>query len=334
MSEPRALTVAEVIRETPDAHSLVFDATPAELPYRPGQFLTLRLPGGAARCYSLASSPHDGGRLKVTVKRVPGGRASNWICDNVTAGTVLETLPPAGTFTPRALDTDLLLLAAGSGITPVMSILTSALLAGTGRVTLVYANRDETSVIFAVALRELAAAHPGRLTVVHWLESVQGLPAEAALTGLLTGLDGEFAEAFVCGPAGFMDAATAALTGLGVARVHTERFRSLAEDPFAAPAPVTGETVARIQVDLDGAVSEHDWPAEARLLDVLLAAGLDAPFSCREGACSACACRVVEGEVKMLANEILDEADLADGWVLACQSLPLGERVRVTYEED
>ncbi|MGI5164091.1 2Fe-2S iron-sulfur cluster-binding protein [Spirillospora sp. CA-253888] len=334
MSEPRALTVAEVVRETADAHSLVFDATPDELPYRPGQFLTLRLPDGAARCYSLASSPHTGERLKVTVKRVPGGRASNWICDNVAAGTVLEALPPGGTFTPRELDGDLLLLAAGSGITPVMSVLTSALLAG-GRVTLVYANRDESSVIFAAALRDLAAAHPGRLTAVHWLESVQGLPTETALTGLLAGLRGGVAgtEAFVCGPAGFMEAATAALTGLGVARVRTERFRSLTEDPFAAPAPVTGEAAARVEVDLDGEVSEHDWPGEARLLDVLLAAGRDAPFSCREGACSACACRILEGEVKMLTNDVLDEADLADGWVLACQSVPLSERVRVTYEE-
>ena len=159
--------VAEVVRETDDACSLVLDLPPAleaAFGYRPGQFITVRVPseqtGSVARCYSLSSSPHAGDRPAITVKRTGGGYASNWIHDHVTAGSVLDILPPAGTFVPPVLNADFLLFAAGSGITPVMSILKSALIAGHGRVVLVYANRDERSVIFGAALRELVAARP------------------------------------------------------------------------------------------------------------------------------------------------------------------------------
>src|SRR5262249_52604272 len=153
------LRVAEVVPETADAHSVVFDV-PDELAqrfrYRPGQFLTLRLPsdltGSVARCYSLSSSPHDGVRPQITVKRTADGYGSNWICDHVETGTVLEVHPPSGRFVPKDLDADLLLLSGGSGITPVMSILRSALGQGEGHVVLVYANRDEDSVIFADTL--------------------------------------------------------------------------------------------------------------------------------------------------------------------------------------
>jgi len=162
--------VAEVIRETDDACSLVLDVPPplaATFGYRPGQFVTVRVPsdrtGSVARCYSLSSSPLTGERPAITVKRTAGGFASNWIMDQVTAGTVLDLLPPAGVFSPGSLDGDFLLFAAGSGITPVMSILKSVLAAGRGRVVLVYANRDERSVIFGPSLRGLMAAASGRL---------------------------------------------------------------------------------------------------------------------------------------------------------------------------
>ncbi|MGK2865029.1 MAG: FAD-binding oxidoreductase, partial [Mycobacterium sp.] len=183
------LTVTEVIDESSDSKSLVF-AIPGEhqerFGYRPGQFLTLRIPsdqsGSVARCYSLASSPHTNDAPKVTVKRTDGGYGSNWLCDNVSVGDTIDSLPPSGVFTPHDLDGDFLLWAAGSGITPVMSILKSALAVGTGRVVLCYANRDEASVIFAAELRQLAAQYAGRLTVLHWLESIQGLPTHTQLS--------------------------------------------------------------------------------------------------------------------------------------------------------
>ncbi|WP_028920845.1 ferredoxin--NADP reductase [Pseudonocardia acaciae] len=345
MADFHRLAVAEVVQETADAVSLVL-RVPSELAeryaYRPGQFLTVRVPGpdgtSLARCYSLSSSPHDGGDLMVTVKRVAEGRGSNWICDHLSPGMELDALPPEGTFTPRTLDADLLLVAAGSGITPVMSIIRAVLARGRGHLVLLYANRDERSVIFAEELRGLAEAHPDRLVVAHWLESVQGLPTRAHLAGLagpFTGPDGR--EVFLCGPTPFMDAATHALRDLGVPRkrLHIERFVSLTEDPFesAGPQPDTAGPDSTVEVELDGQRHRFRWPAGTKLLDLLRERGLDAPFSCREGACSACACRVVGGEVKMLRNEVLDQTDLDEGYVLACQSLPVTEEVTVSYDE-
>ncbi|MFD0078821.1 2Fe-2S iron-sulfur cluster-binding protein [Streptomyces sp. NPDC127166] len=347
MSEPTTgarthrLRVVEVVVETADAHSLVLQA-PAEsadrFAYRPGQFLTLKLPGAdgrpAARCYSLASSPHTGEPLKITVKRVAGGYGSNWVCDRLAAGDELEVLPPAGTFTPDSLDGDLLLVAGGSGITPVLSIAKSALAAGRGKVVLLYANRDESSVVFRDELRALAQDHPHRLLVHHWLESLQGLPSVDRLAATLAPYAGR--EAFVCGPQPLMDAVEQALRSLGAPgdRIHRERFFSLGADVFDAPAvPVDTEAAGggTAEVELDGETHTVAWPPTAPLLDVLLAAGVDAPYSCREGACSACTCRVVAGEVKMLRNDVLDDQDIAEGYVLACQALPLTDRVEITY---
>ncbi|WP_181783319.1 ferredoxin--NADP reductase [Pseudonocardia pini] len=331
----RALRVSRVVQETADAHSLVFEV-PAEdremFRYRPGQFLTLRIPsertGSVARCYSLASSPHgaDPG-LTVTVKRTAGGYGSNWLCDNVRAGTELEVLAPAGLFTPADLDVDLFLAAGGSGVTPVLSILRSALAAGTGRVAVLYANRDESSVIFAAELRRLAAAHPERLTVLHWLESVQGVPTVPQLSALV----GSYAdrEAFVCGPGPFMDAVSAALRSAGADphRVHVEVFTSLEADPFAeivVPRAVEGEESEAVQVvvELDGDTHELAWPAGVRLVDLLLSKGIDAPYSCRDGVCGACQAQVLKGRVRMESNDVLDDDDLAEGHVLGCQSVP------------
>ncbi|WP_406135035.1 2Fe-2S iron-sulfur cluster-binding protein [Streptomyces sp. NBC_01089] len=352
MSYPRPLRVrvAEVIAETPDACSLVLEPEPGDagrFAYRPGQFLTVRIPeagggpGSVARCYSLASSPVIGEQPRITVKRTRGGHGSNWICDTVKEGCTLEVLRPAGTFTPATLDTDFVLFAAGSGITPVMSILKSALHAGSGTVTLFYANRDESSVIFRDELIALARAYPLRLHVVHWLESVQGLPTAAGLRQLAA--PRAEAEAFVCGPGPFMDTVVEVLTGLGTppGRVHVERFSSSAGDPFAEPesagdpAPTgTAAPAGSVEVRLDGETRTVPLPAGTKLLDALLAAGLDAPFSCREGSCSACACRLLSGEVTMEHNEVLEQADLDEGYILACQSTALTEQLRVSYDAE
>ena len=159
--------------------------------YKPGQFLTLAVPsdqtGVAARCYSLSSSPHDGGPLTVTVKRTAEGYASNWICENLRVGDSMRVLPPSGIFTPASLDADLLLCAGGSGVTPIMSITRTALSEGSGRIVLFYANRDEQSVIFAKELAALSAEYPERLQVIHWLESVQGLPSQEQMKAFLAG---------------------------------------------------------------------------------------------------------------------------------------------------
>lgn len=421
--------VVDIVDETPDARTFVLEpADGGELPaYRPGQFLTFAVPTdrpeqaqGVARSYSLCSRPGDA-QAAVTVKRVPGGWASHLLHERVRVGDRLTSLRPAGTFVPSGVDEDVLLVAAGSGITPVLSILRAVLETGRGRVALLYANRDEESVIFAARLRELSAQFGGRLTVVHWLESVQGVPSAAAWSGLVEPYAGR--PAFVCGPGAFMAMVTSVLSGLGVAseRVRVEEFVSLSDDPFAALRALTaggseagvvaglgaagagagsgagsggetgagsaagsgaagagagseaslgtgpeaasgaagagagseaagegaagegagsgGETayggdagVAEVEVTLDGEVTTLRWPGGALLLDVMLAAGLAAPWSCREGKCSTCACYVREGSVELVHNEVLDAADLRDGLILACQARPTSARVAVSYD--
>jgi 3-ketosteroid 9alpha-monooxygenase subunit B len=324
--------VASVVRETEDACSIVLDTS---FSYTPGQFITVRVPsdltGSVARCYSLCSSPHGDELPAIAVKRTADGYASNWILDNVTAGSVLEVLPPAGMFTPRSLDGDFLLFAAGSGITPVMSILKSVLTAGRGRVVLIYANRDEKTVIFGSLLADLARESDGRLVVLHWLDSLQGVPSAAAISALAR----PYAvwEPFVCGPDPFLRVVRSALESLGVPpkRVHVERFLSLADNPFEASTDAGSGVEATLSVALDGEDRVLPWPAGTRMLDVLTDAGLEAPFSCRQGICGACACQLVSGEVEMAHNEVLEDADLADGYILACQAVALTAEVGISY---
>jgi 3-ketosteroid 9alpha-monooxygenase subunit B len=241
-------------------------------------------------------------------------------------------MPPAGTFVPLVLNADFLLFAAGSGITPVMSILKSALAAGRGRVVLVYANRDERSVIFGAALRELVAGSAGRLTVVHWLDSLLGVPSAAAIAALARPYAGH--EAYICGPDPFLALVREALGLLGVPgrRVHVERFLSLADNPFEVNPTEAGGPGATLAVTLeDGATRRLPWPAGVRMLDVLIEAGLDAPYSCRQGICGACACQLTGGEVAMAHNEVLEPDDLGEGYILACQAVPLTPEVAITY---
>lgn len=251
-TESYVLKILDVIEETADARSVVFEI-PDELQetftFTPGQFLTVAVPsdrtGLAARCYSLSSAPHSGIH-QITVKRTVDGYASNWIGDNLRPGDTLRVLPPGGIFSPKNLDDDFLLFAGGSGITPIISIARTALEKGTGRVVLFYANRDERSVIFADALKELSAEYPDRLLVVHWLESVQGLPTPEQLRAFAANFLSY--TAFVCGPGPFMKATVAVLRELEFPRErrHQEKFMSLGGNPFGdvAEAALAAETVA------------------------------------------------------------------------------------------
>ncbi|OBK85244.1 ferredoxin--NADP reductase [Mycolicibacter sinensis] len=338
------LRIFEVVKETAEAVTLIFDV-PDELTdrfgYAPGQFLTVRVPSGrdgsVARCYSLCSSPHCDERMAVTVKRTPDGYASNWICDNVAVDSVLTVLEPSGAFVPRSLGDDVLLCAAGSGITPIMSIAKSVLVAGAGHVTLVYANRDSDSVIFDRQLRELAEKFPARLHVAHWLVEHRGMPTAAGIAELVAPYTGR--EVYLCGPAAFAAATTDALRGLGVSadRIHLEEYRSLDSNPFVAPAaePAPGGAAGGpvVHVEFDGDTYDFDWPDQTPLLDVLLAAGLDIPYVCRESACGTCVCSVKSGRTRMRQNESLIDEELERGLTLACQTLPESDRVHVAFDQ-
>ncbi|MFW0788517.1 2Fe-2S iron-sulfur cluster-binding protein [Gordonia sp. CPCC 205333] len=338
-----SLEVIDVIEETAEAVSVVFSRPEGEtFAYLPGQFLTLRVPGTpedgtswAPRCYSLSSTPAVDPHLQVTIKRTAGGYASNWLCDNAKPGLVLESLTPGGRFIVSDDPDELVLLAAGSGITPVLSILRSELTGSSASITLIYANRDRNSIIFDSALAQLEATYPNRLRVTHWLESERGLPDAAGLRSAFPAST-ITTSAYLCGPTGFMDAAVAAAVAAGIdrARIHREAFASLTTDPFDEPslAPDSSNDVATVTVTLDGTTATLPWPTEQVLLDTLLAAGLDAPYVCREGNCGGCAFKLLDGEVRMLINDALDDYEIGSGVRLACQSVPCVDEITVEFD--
>ena len=339
-----ALRVARVVEETHDAMSIVFEVPESlrgEFAYEAGQFLSFKVPFEGrvlTRSYSLSSSPEVDGAHKVTVKRVDDGRISNWMNDRVREGSRLSVVPPAGFFVldPES-KRDLVLWSGGSGITPCISIIKTALETTGRKMLLVYANRDARSIIFQTELKALASAHPDRLRVAHRLDDVDGfLTAPDVATQFGGDLEREH---YLCGPGAFMDTVEDALHEAGVARdrIHIERFVSPHDHVGEAPPPTppTPDEVApaSITIVLDG--QEHEVPYEAgeRVLDAARRAGLDPPFSCEEGYCSCCMAKCGSGEVKMATNDCLTPDLLEERWVLTCQSRCTGGKVRIEYPD-
>lgn len=331
------LRVARVIRETADASSIVFEV-PADLApvftYESGQFLTLHIPYEGHqlyRCYSLASSPAVDAEHKVTVKRVDGGRISNWINDHLKAGDVVKVMPPGGHFVLGGREANLLLFAGGSGITPVISILKTALATTKRRVRLVYANRDEASVIFRAELDALVAAHTGRVEVIHRLDVRDGFVDEAAVRSALAGREQD--EVFLCGPGPFMDTVEKALLAAGVpaAHVHIERFAAAEVDEEAVAG--SGAAVRRVELMLDGAKQVIDVRDGETVLHAAKRCGLEPPSSCESGFCGCCMAKVGRGRVRMLINDFLSASEVEEGWTLTCQAVPETDDTQVEYPD-
>ncbi|MAI78195.1 MAG: 3-ketosteroid-9-alpha-hydroxylase [Deltaproteobacteria bacterium] len=335
------LEVVRIIEETADARSLVFgvpDGLKETFKYRAGQFLTFGVTveeHPLVRCYSLASSPDVDAEKKVTVKRVAEGRASNWFNDHVTVGDVLKVMKPAGNFCLQDRSTQLVLFAGGSGITPVISLVKSALATTQRSIQLVYANRDEGSIIFRKELDELASAHADRLEVVHRLDEVDGfLDVTAAGALISNALSADF---YVCGPGAYMDVVEAALATAGVPsdRIFIERFLSPELEALDHPAErEEGEASSKVVIYLDGQETELVVGEGETILEACHRAGLDAPCACLEGYCGACMALVKGGTVEMRENDGgLDDSQVAEGWVLTCQGLLRSEGVRVEYPD-
>jgi 3-ketosteroid 9alpha-monooxygenase subunit B len=341
------LRVAEVVEETADARSLILEIPEALRPlfaYRPGQFLTFRVPVDGkrlVRCYSLASSPDVEGVHKVTVKRVAGGRVSNWMNEAVRAGDVLEVMRPAGRFLLTDRKGEVVLFGAGSGITPVISILKSALAAGRPA-RLLYANRDRDSIIFRDELAALAARYGDRLRLVHRLDVEEGFCDAAVVRKFAAGAAD--ADYYVCGPGPFMDLVERELLASDVPRerLFIERFeyagdgapRDVAAEAAAAAgtgAAADGSAVAVIR--LDGAEREVEVKSGETIVQAARRAGLEPPTSCEEGYCACCMARLREGTGEMKANDVLTPSQLAEGWVLTCQLCPTSKRLRVEYPD-
>ncbi|WP_243795736.1 1,2-phenylacetyl-CoA epoxidase subunit PaaE [Saccharopolyspora gloriosae] len=345
-----ALRVAEVDRLCEDAAAVTFDVPPelaAEFAFRPGQSLTLRRTGADGehrRSYSICAPV--GERPRIGVRLVPDGVFSAWLVHEVRPGDLIEVQPPSGSFTPDlSAPGRHVLIAAGSGITPVLSIAASLLRESGSEVTLVYGNRRSDTVMFADELADLKDRYPARLDLVHVLsrepresELVSGRLDAAklrALLGALVPVDGD-AHWWLCGPYGLVTGAQDVLTGLGVApdQVHQELF--YVDEPLPNPirpedAPPPGAR-SEVTVVLDGRTSTLSLPRDVPVLDGAQRARPDLPFACKGGVCGTCRAKVTSGEVAMRRNFALERSEVDAGFVLTCQSLPTTDQLTVDYD--
>jgi 3-ketosteroid 9alpha-monooxygenase subunit B len=331
------LTVAEVIDETNDAKSIVFDV-PEELNerfvYDSGQFLSLRVEVDGhrlVRCYSLASAPGLDSRHKVTVKRVVDGRASNWLIDNVAKGDQLEVMHPNGIFCLRDRETPIFLFSGGSGITPIISIIKTALQTTSRTIKLVYANRNDQSIIFKDELSALHSEHADRLEVVHRLDDVHGfVDASLVVQEIGPKTDADF---YICGPGPFMDVVESGLANLEINadQIFIERFESPDTPIDVSTVDTRGGPVVTIK--LDGKETEVSVAPGETILTAARRAGLEPPFACEEAYCGCCMAKLVEGDVDMIMNDGgIDQKQVDDGWILTCQGLVKGS-ARVEYPD-
>lgn len=350
-----SLRIADVRRETEDAVSIGL-AVPATLrgtfAFRPGQYLTLRamIDGREVRrAYSICAGL-DEGVLRVAIKHVPGGVFSHHANTRLREGDLIEAMPPEGRFglvpgtppQPRLL----LGLAAGSGITPILSILKSTLAREpASRFVLLYGSRSTSRILFRAELEDLKDRHLERLVVVHTLSreaqdvaALNGRLDTAKLRALLPGLADPAAidQAFVCGPATMVEELPTALVAMGMdeGRIQVERFTPAAPSgPRPAVAREAAVAAAAIATIIhDGTTNAVPVAAGETVLDAALRAGLDLPWSCHGGMCSTCRARITEGAVRMAANFSLEPWETAAGYALTCQSHPTTERLTVDYD--
>ena len=347
------LKVAEVRRETADSVSLRFDV-PAELAdeYRfvQGQHLNIKASvdgDEVRRSYSICAGVNDG-ELRVAIKKVAGGRFSTWANGGIKVGDVLEVMTPEGRFhTPLdpAQAKHYVAFAAGSGITPILSLIKTTLAAEPhSRFTLVYGNRRQASVMFAEALEDIKNRYLARFTLYNlFSREEQEVPlfngrldtakVAAFVDTLLPVADID--EAFICGPGAMIDEVESALLAAGMSadHIHLERFGV----PDSAPAhhvEAGDAPQATIVVVADGLRREMEFHAsDPSILDVALRAGMDLPYSCKGGVCCTCRAKVVEGKVRMDKNYTLEQPDVDAGYVLTCQAHPLTERVVISFDE-
>jgi ring-1,2-phenylacetyl-CoA epoxidase subunit PaaE len=345
------LRVADVERLCDDAVAVTFDLPPAlreTFAFRPGQYLTLRLhteAGEQRRSYSICAPA--GALPKVGVRRVDTGLFSEWLVDRLAPGDAVEVAPPSGSFTPDlAAPAHHALIAAGSGITPVLSIAASLLAADRDtRVTLIYGNRRTDTVMFTEELADLKNAHGPRLHLVHVLsrepmeaEIVTGRLDAGKIRTLLTALVDvdDVDQWWLCGPLGMTDAAIEVLTERGVERrrVHRELFYVDEPPPELQRAEVEvpdGEGSA-VTVVLDGRSTTLTLPRSATVLDSAQKVRGDLPFACKGGVCGTCRARITHGEVRMRRNFALEDDEVAAGFVLTCQTLPVSDAVTVDFD--
>ena len=350
------LTIAEVRRETPDAVAVRFSLPPnltSEFSYDAGQYLTLRRDFAGVelrRCYSLCAAPGSND-LWIGVREEDGGRFSGWLNQHAKPGDTIDIMPPDGRFTycPADSEQHVLLVAAGSGITPILSIVEEILGSDSASTaTVVFINRDAAHIMFKDKLDDLKDSYLNRLRVFHVLSRevtdvslLSGRFDQSKCEGFFAANGvapaSEFDSAYLCGPEALMDLVEESLAGSGLApsAIKRELFLnpdSPAQAPRTQPLPPVADGV-KVTIILDQRQRTISFDStDASVLDAARKAGMDVPYACKAGVCATCRAYLAEGEVSMERNQALDQDELDRGYILTCQARPLAGSITVDYD--
>lgn len=344
-----ALKLREIIRETDDAKTFVFETLDGSvLHYKAGQFLTFLIDihgHEVRRSYSMSSAPGVDAYPAITVKRVPNGEISRYWIDVVKKGDIFHVLAPSGRFVLETGDSgarDIVLIGAGSGITPLFSLLKYTLSAETdSQVTLIYASRNAKSTLFWDHITKWQSDFPERLQVIH----IHSQPADdwngirgrinntrlEQLVGQSIRHDRKDTRFFLCGPFDLMRSAEITLHFMGFQRAQIRKENFVITSP---PPPPRISKPHRMKLQFRGNNLELLVPAHSTVLDAALAQGIQLPYSCKGGRCSSCAAICTQGQVHMSVNEVLTDRDLADGWILTCSAYVDSDDVVITYQQE
>ena len=357
MARFHTLKVKDIRRETANAVSVAFDIPPqaqAEFQFKQGQYITIKLNVNGEelrRSYSICTSPYSEKELRVAVKEVKDGRASTRMNREWKVGDQVEVMTPMGNFHSVLSGNNkkhYVLFAGGSGITPMMSILKSVLyIEKQSSITLIYANRDEDSVIFNQEIQKIASENAARFKVVniydnpkHTVPDLQkGLLSVDRVKAIVDAYQcGSGDEYFICGPGPMMENIKQALESLNISKekIHIEYFSAVADAVAKAEntgAVVGGSVTSNITVIQYGFETQMTLSTDGlSILDASIEAGVDAPFSCKGAVCCTCRAKVLEGKVKMDNNFALTDAEVEEGFVLTCQAHPLTEKVVIDFD--
>ncbi len=351
------LTVSQVENLTTQSVAISFEI-PAHLQsdftFQAGQYITIKhkIHGKEVRrAYSISSAPAVSGpqaSITVGIKEVAGGAFSPYANRYIQKGDVLEIMPPQGRFlyAPTSAPVHILGVAAGSGITPILSIAKSVLASGSKHTfTLIYGNKSPQDVMFSSEVETLKAAYPNQLKI-QWVysqakeeNSLFGRIDTAAINYLLKNIDTDpFDAAYLCGPEGMIKTATESLekAGLATDQIHYELFTVATESTTEAgettESALTAGNIA-VEVTVDGETSTIEMDAKTILLDAIIKADIDAPYSCQGGVCSSCICKVTKGSASMIKNQILTDSEIADGLVLSCQAMVTSTEIAVDFDD-
>ncbi len=356
MAHFHKLKVKDIKRETPDAVSIAFDIPTEvanEFTYTQGQYVTIKqtINGEEVRrSYSACSSPVTDNELRIAVKRVDGGKMSTYLNNGITVGQELEVMKPMGNFFTELRNDGTpehhVAFAAGSGITPILSLLKTMLAKNESNTfTLIYGNRDAEHTIFKAELDALEASTNGRLKVYHIHsraamadEFFAGRISPEKCTKLLASHP-EFDKAdayFLCGPFDMIMSTKDTLIDHGVAKekIHFELFTTPEDDAVEAPsAEPQGRVESQVTIVLDGDEMEITVSPDENILDAVLDAGMDAPYACTGGSCCTCRAKIMEGSAEMDVNYALTDEEVEQGYILTCQSHPTSSKMIVDFDE-